>query len=209
MRPPRWLDEDDVLLKFVGKRMAFLRKEVSRLDTIHDGRWPQSDHTEELDEMGSLMMAEIYRMPPVEGELPAIKAFLHGDREPLARLLTPISVPELGYCAVNPEIARLRPETWNFIADIVRGRLNPKTGRMMGEPGRPKKSADAKRRDTPTYDAAEHVPVIQAILRGMFPDKDNNQIRDRAIILAAFNWRMETETLARHLSRPAGDRRRL
>src|SRR5262245_14207633 len=135
MAPPAWSDEEVLLkpawsneeaqLEWVEQRMKDLRKEVSRLDTIYDGRWPKSETTKELKAMQALMMAEIYSDWPKEGagEHGAMWAMEYDDDlKPMLALLDPIKMPDGSYL-LNPASKNLKPETLNRFVQKVRLKL--------------------------------------------------------------------------------------
>jgi hypothetical protein len=143
-------------------------------------------------------------------EQEAVEAALRGDIELLADLLRPFSGELLGLPdEVNPAIKRLSPKAWSIIVQFLTGERNLRTGRLRGEPGRPRMSPEKRRAESPVHDAATEVDAIHDILRRSYPDQRSSQIRDRAMEIAAQRNDVEASTLAKYLSRPKKDRRRL
>jgi hypothetical protein len=119
------------------------------------------------------------------GEQRAVAAARRGDLEPLARLLRPISILDFGVeDDLNPAIKRLSPATWTLISEFLTGERNIRTGRLKGEPGRPKMSREARRARNPVHDAADEVDMIVGILRQFYPWQEREQVRERAAEIA-------------------------
>jgi hypothetical protein len=187
-RLPRWQDEAAVS-KRVRDTMADYRAEIEMLDAVSPpGHTAYPDIPEQLKAMRTLMDAELQRGWLPEGERAAVAAALRGDIQPLVDLIAPEPDPD-GLFAnppcympgeVNPMVATLSPATWNLICEFLTGQRNPRTGRCKGERGRPKMTAEARRKQTPTHDAADEFLVIRDILRRLYPEQSAGDIRDRA-----------------------------
>jgi hypothetical protein len=187
--------------------MEELRSEVERLEAIYPGPLPKL--SEDLAEVRRLIVKEAKR-GWVEGEKDAVEAALRGDVEPLANLLRPAGMPEWGIPdKVNSNVAKLSPATWELIVELLTGRRNPKTGKLKGERGPRKKSAEERRSWNPIHDAEDYVAPIAAILSRLYPDKRRAEIKSRASEIAA-RWRgAQLHALKKHLRRGPGDRRRV
>jgi hypothetical protein len=205
-RSPRWIDEEAVA-EFVAKEIA--QDELDELYRLEEYKEPD------------IKLPKGWRDAPMRPELgfaydigisewEAVEAAMCGDVEPLAMLLRPFSGELLGLPdEVNPAIKRLSPDAWEIIVQFLTGERNPKTGKLRGERGPRKKSAEERRAESPVHGAAAEVDTIRAILRRSYPDQHNSQIRDRAIEIAAQRNGVEASTLAKYLRRPRKDRRRL
>jgi hypothetical protein len=95
----------------------------------------------------------------------------------------------------------LAPGTYELIADILTGEHKKR--------GRPPAAAGDRRKMTPVHDAADLLPMIEDILRWAYPDQNSNQIKDRAMLIAARGKRVTTKKLRNLTRRKPSDRRRL
>lgn len=114
----------------------------------------------------------------------------------------------------------LEPQTYELIADILVRKHKPKTNKKDRLPpapaedqtnkkdGRPAASAEDRRKMTPVHDAADLVPLIEAILNEAYPGRRSRDIRDRALMIAARRKNILLKTLRNYLQRPLTDRRR-
>jgi hypothetical protein len=176
---PRWRDVE-ALTERVADEIEELRSEVDRLAWTTTAGAHGDDASKDLRAVFDLVMAEGSRGWPPTSECAAVEAARRGDVKPLANLLRPVCGMGLAPDKVSPEIERFSLETWTLIADFLTGERNPKTGRMRGEPGRPKMSTEERRARNRAHDAIDEIPVIRAILRRLYPEQDANQINDRA-----------------------------
>jgi hypothetical protein len=208
-RLPKWIDEAAVA-DLVAAEMEKLRSDVESLAWTTNTGLPGPDAGEDLRAIYDLMTAESSRGWPVKGEKDAVEAALRGDVEPLANLLRPAGMPEWGIPdKVNSNVAKLSPATWELIVELLTGRRNPKTGKLKGERGPRKKSAEERRSWNPIHDAEDYVAPIAAILSRLYPDKRRAEIKSRASEIAA-RWRgAQLHALKKHLRRGPRDRRRV
>ena len=191
---PRWSDEKAVA-KMVADEIEEGRLEIERLGTIYpSGMYPLPKHLRALQ---GLIEAGWSRGGPIDDEEGAVAAALRGDTKPLAELLRPrVSPPEFELPdEVNPAIKTLSPATWSIIADLVTGKLNPRTGRGKGQPGRPRMSREERRARNPVHDAADEFLVIKSILRHHYPRQSVAQINLRAEKIAQDRARIATSVL--------------
>jgi hypothetical protein len=142
-------------------------------------------------------------------EKDACEAALRGDMVPLANLLYPAHPLNSGLFG-GPIRATLTPATWGLVVQFLTGQRNLKTGRLRGKPGAPKMSEQKRRANSPTHDAAELVPVIEAILRWLYPEQTQRAIKDRALeVTAKLRTISNPETVRRHLTRSKKDRHKI
>jgi hypothetical protein len=171
---PRWIDEVEV------KRLV--DDEMDRFE--YDEVMEEAERIEALSELGYQPLIDIDR-DRVERE--AIAKAREGDLSELAELVT-----------VASWRARLPGEAWELICDFLRGyRIVDGEGLVPWPPrrpeGRPRTSEDEKRfGSSPVHQAADLVPVIEAILRRHYPDQNTGQIRDRALTIAGQRAGMKT-----------------
>jgi hypothetical protein len=140
-------------------------------------------------------------------ERDAVAAALRGNIAELASLLD----PEHPYNKLRkiPIRSCLSPATWQLIVQFLTGERSRRSGQLKGERGRPPMSAEERRTTSPVHDAADEVSAIRHILGRLYSEQDHGQINDRAISIAAQRRGIATRTLAKYLSRPKKDRRRL
>ncbi len=130
-------------------------------------------------------------------EIDAIRAAERGDYRPMAEILLAFTSPLDRELAGNPFIAMLRAHGGKLGRDaeiLVASRILG--GRAHNKRGRPKMTDEQRRARTPTHDAADEVPGIEAILTARFPSKTPAEIRNMAIDLAARRARISTEAPA-------------
>ena len=198
-RLPRWSDEKAVAKK-VADEIEDGRSEIEFLwanypnGNFPNGKFPLPKH---LWPLNGLIQDEWARGWPIDDEEGAVAAALRGDTEPLAELLRPrVNPPEFELPdEVNPAIKTLSPATWSIIADLVTGKLNPRTGRGKGQPGRPRMSREERRARNPIHDAADEFLVIKSILRHHYPRQSVAQINLRAEKIAQDRARIATSVL--------------
>jgi hypothetical protein len=193
-RLPRWSDEKAVAKK-VADEIEEGRSEIEFLWANYpNGKFPLPKHLWALNE---LIQDEWARGWPIDDEEGAVAAALRGDTEPLAELLRPrVNPPEFKIPdAVNSAIKTLSPATWSIIADLLTGKLNPRTGRGKGQPGRPRMSREERRARNPVHDAADEFLVIKSILRHQYPRQSVAQINLRAEKIAQDRARIATSVL--------------
>jgi hypothetical protein len=192
-KPPNWKDE--------GKLVGYVTRAIDDfLDVNKDWdklcaeygleRWPFYDETD---------VPKIITWEMLENE--AVQAAEGGNYAPLAELLDPKH--PLNHPEIKPPIrASLAPRTYALIADIL-------SGRRKKPAHRPKLTEIERRAINPIHGASDEVPAVERMLRAWYPDHTANQIYDRALSAVARRHNMELETLAAHLKRSKGDRRRL
>jgi hypothetical protein len=192
-KPANWKDE--------GKLVDYVTRAIDDLLDVNKDwdklcaecgleRWPFYDET---------YVPKIITWEMLENE--AVQAAEGGNYAPLAQPLDPkhpLNHPE----AKPPIRASLAPSTYTLIADILSGRRKKPTHR-------PKLTEIERRAINPIHGAVDEVPAVERMLRVWYPDKTANQIYDRALSVVARRHNMKLETLAAHLKRSKGDRRRL
>jgi hypothetical protein len=195
--------------QFVADEMEDLRLEVDRISWTYTGPGEMpDDSTDAVLAMGCLVRLENRRYwASIEGEEAAVAAALRGDLSLLVNMLAPH--PGGPEDMVNPAIQYVSPATWAIVCEFLTGERNLKTGRMRGEPGKPKMSGDQRRADNPVHRAADEVPIVAAVLKEAYPDKPERMIAMRAAEVAAARNGARVETLLKHLRRPPGDPRRV
>jgi hypothetical protein len=211
VNPPRWIDEEAVI-RWVEWRLSQLRLEVERLDAYKELNYPPGlrrpippfqSPIKELETMYALMAAERERQWEDGGEQAAVEQALRGDLKSLGFLLR-VRLGLEGDLRID-----LSPETCHLILDFFWGRRSHKSGRPKGKKGRPKMSPAERRKRTRTHDAADFVPVIEYVLRHAYFERDNDQIYDLALKIAAIiKGIVRSETIADHRKRGPRDRHR-
>lgn len=209
---PRWSNRAAVA-QFVADEMDDLRIEVDRISWTYTGPGDMPDDaSDDVLAMGCLVRLENTRYwSAIEGEEAAVAAALRGDLSLLVNMLAPYPYPpgadprEL----VNSKIKYLSHATWAIVCQFLTGERNLKTGRMKGEPGRPRMSGDQRRAINPVHVAADEVPVVAAVLKKAYPDRPEPVIARRAAEVAARRNGARVETLVKHLSRSQRDPRRV
>jgi hypothetical protein len=103
--------------------------------------------------------------------------------------------------------APLAPAIRKLINEFLTHKRSLKTGKKVGGQ---KKSDEERRVINPVHDAAEEMWLISNILRQHWPAQTAAALHRRAIAIATERHRLSSEQLLRkHLSRAAGDRRRV
>ena len=197
---PPWRDVD-AITKRVADEIEVLRSEVDRLAWTTNTGLPHTGASEDLHAVYALAMAEAYRGWPPTTEHAAVEAALRGDVKPLANLLRPEHGMGIVPDKVSPEIEHFSLETWTLIANLLTGERNLKTGKLKGERGPRRRSEEERREINPVHDAADHVPVVAAVLSRLYPGKRKAEVRRRAIEIAARLMRADAEVLKLHLNR--------
>jgi hypothetical protein len=192
VKPPRWIDEEAVF-------SAEWKLEDEIFDKYCVGRRSELS-TEELRRLNAYFA--LYHEGDWRTEKEAVEEAMRGDPEPLAHLL------ERYWGLVKPvlptdRVDQLSVETRRLIVEHVR------RGGTKRKRGRPKKDALDRLWETPVHYAAAVVPIIEMILRRMYPNQSSEDIRDRALLFAADRAGTSVETLDNYLKRKRTDRRRL
>jgi hypothetical protein len=91
-------------------------------------------------------------------------------------------------------------------ADLVR---LAREGPPKKKPGRPRMSNEERAWRYPVHIAAFLVPQIQMYLQDFYPERPDNQIRDRALMVASAGTGASVEAIANYLSRSRKNRQRL
>lgn len=134
-------------------------------------------------------------------ESEAVEAAEGGNYGPLAELLDPKH--PLNHPQINPPIrVSLAASTYALIADIL-------SGRRKKPAHRPKLTEIERRAINPIHEAADEVHAVQRMLRAWYPEQTAQQIYSRTLEIVACRHKVKSETLAAHLKRSKGDRRRL
>jgi hypothetical protein len=204
MTQPRWQNERAVF-EFVAAELSRLRRECE------SWAWELSENmpTEppELVGMAHLVLMETGMAPrSMSREEEAVERALRGDLNMLADLIRPEYLPPELNISDDPELS---PPTWEIVAQFLTGERNLKTGRLKGEPGRPRMSSEERRNINPVNRAADEARIIIAILKRHYPRRSRSEIEDRAAKIAADRNGARYETLLRHLERAARDPRRI
>jgi hypothetical protein len=198
---PAW-NRLEPVAKRVEDEVEELKSEIDRLAWTTETGLPDADAGEELHLAHALVIAESYR-GWVLTEQAAVAATLRGDVDSLANLLRSVhygmGLPD----EVNPAIARFAPETWTLIADLLTGKLKRKRGPR-------RQSEEVRRTRNPVHDAADHVPLVSAVLSRLYPTKSKAEIKKRTIEVASLLGRVaRPHVLQKHLYRKIGDRHRV
>jgi hypothetical protein len=175
---PRWSDVAAVRAR-VDEEIAELRSEVSRRDAIFPTPSPL-DGAPDFEAVAAMMQDEIYADWPPDTEHAAVAAALRGDTKPLADMVRPIPHGGLIPDDVNPMVKRLSVDAWALIAQLLAGERNLRTGRLKGQPGRPRMSRADRRARNPAHAAVAEVPAIRAILRRLYPERSTGEVSVRA-----------------------------
>jgi hypothetical protein len=134
-------------------------------------------------------------------EREAVKRAEVGDLKPLAELLHPdhpMNRHPIGRKTLRESLAL---ETWSLITKKLA------TGLPKRKKGGQRKTANERRANTRTHDAAEEVTLIDGILRHAYPGQSAEQIRTAACNAVAERWNVSATTLANYFKR--GEKRRL
>lgn len=145
-------------------------------------------HTYYLPQMANL----VWRWVPRPKEEAALLTSENGN---LSVLVDMVNIAE-----VLPPAIRKR------INEFLTQKRSLRTGRLSGGQ---KKDKDARRRINPVHGAAEEVPWIKDILKELYPKQSVKDITDRALWIAKQRHGSKELTIAKHLQRPKGDRRRV
>jgi hypothetical protein len=189
-RLPRWSDESAVA-RLVDEEIERAELEEERLFYTHYA--PQLPGVPE-----SRINASIERN--------AVAAAFRGDIAELAGLLDP-EHPYNKHRKV-PIRSRLSPETWQIIIQFLTGARSLRSGRLKGERGRPKLSADERRAMNPVHDAADEFYAIKNILKRLYPKQPSDQIEYRAERIAQDRANITT-SIRNLLRRPRKGRHRV
>jgi hypothetical protein len=211
MTPPRW-EHQRAVAAFVAAQLDELRSECERLGCPMEDGYTVFEPTEPPELVEMWRLTEIEHWTPSDEEAnteeKAVAAALRGNLKPLANLIQPIqyqpepNIPD----QVNPNVKFFSASTWEIVAQFLTGERNLKTGRLKGEPGRPKMSIEQRRNFNPVHRAADEARVIIAILKRHYPRRSQHDIVDRAAKIAADRNGARHETLLKHLGRPAARR---
>lgn len=128
------------------------------------------------------------------GEEKAVEAALRGEPEQLAALIR------------QPD-QQLAPSTLALVAEFLTGERNLTTGRLKGEPGRPRMSEERLRASKAVHEAAEQFFIIREVLKRDYPGQSKADIRDRAMLLVEELTGVLQKTLANYLDLPKKRRR--
>jgi hypothetical protein len=183
---PRWKDETG-LVAFVNQAIIDLLNDPEDISKYGLKQWPFEDRG-----------IGIVTWEMLESE--AVDAAEGGNYAPLAKLFDPKH--PLNHPDIKPPIcASLTPKTYALVFDILSGRKKPAH--------RPKLTDIERRAINPIHDAADEVPVVERMLHTWYPDQTANEIYNRTLYVVAHRHQVRPETLAAHLKRSRGDRRRL
>jgi hypothetical protein len=194
-RLPRWIDydqKDEVTDQFADLVTRQLNIEA-RADEYDFAVLPWETHP-------GIPATEILE----EVEREAVHAFeKKKKRGPLADLLdpeNPMNKHPVGGVSLR---SHLSDATWKLIGDVLSGRRKSKRGK-------PEMTADERRDTYAVHEAADDVEDVARILRGLYPEQDEADIRDRALAVAADRADMsKPETIATHRRRSKKGTRRL
>ena len=92
-----------------------------------------------------------------------------------------------------------------LIGDLYFRAIAPRRPRR----GRPKMAEMDRRRTNPLHNASDEIDDIFYVLAELYPTKRKNVVMGRAIDIAAGWHNVDRTLLARHHSRPSGDRRKV
>jgi hypothetical protein len=95
----------------------------------------------------------------------------------------------------------MQPATRQLIAEILLGKRY--------KVGTPKKTAEERRRMTPTHRAAAEFNLLKRGLAKSYPEIDRAAVRERALNIAAKRTGVSPRTLENYVDRPKKDRRRI
>jgi hypothetical protein len=194
-KPPRWDDEEGVA--------AFVATVLEGVEGGFIGSFSISI-SKYLDTLRRELQNDRYKDWPKQREKAAVEEAKRGDLERLVEMLRPL---ESG--AVSPEIKSIAPETWTLVVEFLTGERSLNSGRLKGEPGRPKMSKAERRARNPVHIAAVEFPAIKDILKWKYPKQTRAAIHERAAEIAAKRNGIKAETLKTHCARRRSDRRRI
>ena len=100
---------------------------------------------------------------------------------------------------------QLAPSTLALVAEFLTGERNLTTGRLKGEPGRPRVSKERLSKDV--HEAAEQFFIIREVLGRDYPGQSKADIRDRAMLLVEKLTGVLQKTLQNYLDLPKKRRR--
>jgi hypothetical protein len=221
-KPPRWKDEsavaDWVIEKLALPAPAFrtyekLKTAFRRL--IREKKLFAADADHEIKNAKMVPVGDRHFSKTPDGRFiftfdlmdiiddAVTKAEHHGDFMDLAILLDPDS---LFNSLPDGRTARalLPPNAWKLIVARLTGRHKAKRGQ-----GRPPKDILKRLVFGSVHRAAKDFPRVKQLLRQSYPEQKAQQIRDRALYIAARHHEIKQNTLSNYLRRPLNDRRRL
>jgi hypothetical protein len=104
----------------------------------------------------------------------------NGDLKPLLDMIEPRTWIDGTPYKVNPVVSRLSPATWALVCDLLSGRLKPP--RRLGR--RPMDKDVRRRINRQLDDAADYVDLIVPFLKRLWPKRQEQDIKSKAIDIA-------------------------